>query len=79
MKRGCPILASFARVGGDAADATLLGQIPLPMRLWSPPFAKCAKDVAPLVVCGDRRSKAGPPWRYVQGKSAVPTGLARFS
>jgi hypothetical protein len=40
---------------------TLLGQTPLPMRSWFPPFAKCAKDEADLVIGGDSRSKAGAP------------------
>jgi hypothetical protein len=36
--------------GGDAADATLIrsAQAPLRMRWWYPPFAKCAKDGAPI-------------------------------
>src|ERR1039458_8307715 len=46
-------------MGGNVADATLLGQTPLPMRSWFPPFAKCAKDGADLVIGGDSRSKAG--------------------
>src|ERR1019366_5043206 len=53
------ILAFFVRMGGNVADATLLGQTPLPMRSWFPPFAKCAKDGADLVIGGDSRSKAG--------------------
>jgi hypothetical protein len=48
-------------MGGNVADATLLGQTPLPMRSWFPPFAKCAKDEADLVIGGDSRSKAGAP------------------
>ena len=31
----------------------------MPMRSWFPPFAKCAKDGADLVIGGDSRSKAG--------------------
>jgi hypothetical protein len=46
-------------MGGNAADAALFGQTPLPMRSWFPPFAKCAKDGAHLVIGGDSRSKAG--------------------
>ena len=46
-------------MGGNVADATLLGQTPLPMRSWFPPFTKCAKDGADLVIGGDSRSKAG--------------------
>jgi hypothetical protein len=46
-------------MGGNVADATLLGQTPLPMRSWFPPFAKCAKDGADLFIGGDSRSKAG--------------------
>jgi hypothetical protein len=49
----------FVRIGGNAGDATLLGQTPLPMRSWFPRFAKCAKDEAHLVIGGDSRSKAG--------------------
>src|ERR1017187_9930221 len=46
-------------MGGNVADETLLGQTPLPMRSRFPPFAKCAKDGADLVIGGDSRSKAG--------------------
>src|ERR1035437_6189520 len=53
------MLAFFVRMGDNVAEATLLGQTPLPMRSWFPPFAKCAKDGAHLVIGGDSRSKAG--------------------
>ena len=51
-------------MGGNVADATLLGQTPLPMRSWFPPFAKCAKDGAHLVIGGtvDQR-QVHPPSR----------------
>jgi hypothetical protein len=46
-------------MGGNVADATLVGQTPVPMRSWFPRFAKCAEDGAHLVIGGDSRSKAG--------------------
>jgi hypothetical protein len=59
-------------MGGNVADATLLGQTPLPMRSWFPRFAKCAKDEAHLVICGDSRSKAGAPAIPPSNKIKIP-------
>jgi|HubBroStandDraft_6_1064221.scaffolds.fasta_scaffold302948_2 hypothetical protein len=59
---GCPILAFFARVGGEATDATCVrsAQTRLLMSSWFPPFAKYAKDGAPSSYLLPA-IKAGPP------------------
>src|SRR5216683_4695026 len=51
--RGCPVpSAPLEGAGSNAADATFVrsAQIPLRMRSRYPPFAKNAKDGAPLCV-----------------------------
>lgn len=71
--RGCPILAFFARVGGDAADATLpvLHKSRLRMRSGYPPSAKNAKDGAPTVSGMPARSRAWATRHSTRGSHTV--------
>jgi serine/threonine protein kinase len=75
----CP--AGDRYLGSDAADATFVrsAQTPLRMRSWHPPFAKNAKDGAPLCVGDASEIKSlGHPPKTAWALSGQPAGRQRY-